>query len=296
MTINTDRRFTAGPPENDLPTIVGAIHRDAMAHWERIESGMSKPLDTRSALGIMLYNALDELASYWPPQEFADDLNRAMLDLRCQILHSLRGDAKPAEVLRHAAQTIAQLRQDIAHQAELLRDQQEEITQLRAADQPPHYDWSGTTASPNIALTVAPDGGLLVSSSLSAAAVTIGGRAGEDDETVGVAVAAPTLEPSAIDWTLLCGPDLPAEKLETLINGLEDGPPEGLLFRKLSATTRRMLAIHALGQLDLRYDGNLLMRQFDQDRPSWMPTASALVAFFDLNWPSLLEIVRRSRS
>ena len=118
MSTNTHRRLTAGLPTDNLPMIVDAIHGDVLHSLGKAER-QAQPLDTRTALAILTRQALDELASYWPAPGVEDELNEALLALRCELLASLRGDARPVEVLKHAAQTIVQLRQDIESQAAL---------------------------------------------------------------------------------------------------------------------------------------------------------------------------------
>lgn len=116
MTTNTHRRLTASPPEDNLADIINIIEIDALARLDNAEQRVGR-LEARTALALLLRQALDELASYWPGPTCDAETDQAMFDLHFQ-LSGLRADARPVEVLRYAAQTIVQLRQDAAEAAD----------------------------------------------------------------------------------------------------------------------------------------------------------------------------------
>jgi len=84
--------------------------------------------------------------------------------------------------------------------------------------------------------------------------------------------------PAAIDWS-----GIDADYRGTIAK-LDAGQLPG--WTVLSVPQRRAIALYVISRL--ADDGNVTGRKFDQSRPAWMPTASAITKMFGLDWSDIV--------
>lgn len=254
---------------DDLPAILEAIQRDALAMYERAEL-LVGPLELRTAFGFILPHALAELASYWPnPREIA------------------RLETKIAGLYAYIAELEAQRPLVPIHIAAATASPYQTNDNGTTGNDTPQLTYAGNDYEGMPVLMLAPVDAVQLGAT-SAAAELMPTEAATAPPNPSRKRQAPA--PAApYDWH----PDSPIWRnlppnLHPYIVQFAAGT---LTWRKINHEYRRQIVhyvLHAMGA------PHLTSYQYKKNKPPWMPTANNLATQLKTSWANLYAVTSSS--
>jgi hypothetical protein len=238
------------------------------AHHLQIDPQTNGNLARMQQMELRLLTWLDAHAFKADETDYSADAAGAVLEILDQqrsviVMQSEAITAQKAEIERQRT-CISMQAGDMARMSEQIADLMAELAQLRTVAMAPTYTVNGhgpTTAAVAIEHI---DGSITVSR-----------------ETGTPTALAPTLPPVRINWL-----GLPHD-LQAQILRLEDGTAT---WRSLPQPDRRAITLYAIPRVG---GPTISMAEWQECRPGWMPTASALASMFGLRWSELVAQAHR---